>query len=47
MNFWAFRVEFQCLRENVGVLRDVLSAVDEIRAARGLPLNAMALLEDQ
>ena len=46
VNFWAFRVEFQCLRANVGVLRDVLIAVDEVRVARGLPTNEMALLEE-
>jgi hypothetical protein len=46
VNFWAFRIEFQCLRENVGVLHSVLGAVDEIREARGLPTNAMALQEE-
>jgi hypothetical protein len=47
VNFWAFRIEFQCLRANVAVLRDVLIAVDEIRTARGLPTNEMALQEEQ
>jgi hypothetical protein len=47
VNFWAFGVEFKCLRANVEVLRDVLLAVDDIRIARGLAPNEVALQEEQ
>jgi hypothetical protein len=47
VNFWAFRIEYACLKQNVTVLHEVLVAVDEIRAARGLPSNEVALqMED-
>jgi hypothetical protein len=46
VNFWAFRIEFQCLDANVGVLRDMLLAVDKIRIERGLPVNEVALREE-
>jgi hypothetical protein len=42
VNLWAFRVEYRCLQENVGVLNEVMAAVDCIRARRGLPSNAEA-----
>jgi hypothetical protein len=47
VNLWAFRVEYRCLRENIGVLDAVLAAVDELRAARGLPRNAEALAQEK
>jgi hypothetical protein len=43
VNFWAFTVEYQCLRTNGSVLANVLVEVDRIRAARGLPSNVQAL----
>jgi hypothetical protein len=43
VNFWAFGVEYRCLKTNGVVLEEVLQEVDRIRAARGLPSNAEAL----
>ncbi len=42
-NLWAYWVEYDCLRINVGVLRQVLVEVDRLRNERGLPTNAEAL----
>lgn len=47
VNMWAFRVEYRCLMLNVGVLEDVMLAVDSLRAARGLPTNEVALREEE
>jgi hypothetical protein len=47
LNFWAFRVEYQCLQANAVVLQEVLREVDEIRARRGLPSNTEALEQDR
>lgn len=47
VNLWAFRVEYQCLMRNVGVLDEVMAAVDALRAARGLPANEVALQEEE
>jgi hypothetical protein len=44
-NLWAFRIEYRHLAENVRVLDAVLEEVDRIRAGRGLPSNAEALVE--
>lgn len=46
VNLWAFRVEYHNVRQNAGVIEDVLREVDAIRAARGLPANAEALREE-
>lgn len=46
INFWAFRIEFDCLAVNARVLNDVLDEVDRIRAAQGLKSNADALAEE-
>lgn len=46
VNLWAFRVEHRNVRANAAVIAAVLDEVDRIRAARGLPPNAEALLED-
>jgi len=46
VNFWAYFVEYGCLRTNVGVLQQVLIEVDRLRSARGLPSNAQALEQD-
>lgn len=43
INFWAFRVEYDCLTTNARVLNAVLDEVDRIRAAQGLVSNAEAL----
>src|SRR4051794_28430940 len=43
INFWAFRIEFDCLASNARVLNSVLDEVDRIRAAQGLKSNAQAL----
>ena len=43
VNFWAFAVEYDCLRANSGVLDGVLAEVDRIRQAHGLPGNSTAL----
>ena len=42
VNGWAFVVEFRNVRTNGRVIEDVLSEVDRIRAARGLPSNEEA-----
>jgi hypothetical protein len=39
VNVWAFIVEYRTVRTNGGVIEDVLSEVDRIRAERGLPSN--------
>jgi hypothetical protein len=46
INVWAFRIEYDCVTTNGGVLRAVLDEVDRIRLARGLSANAEALEED-
>ena len=46
-NIWAYWIEYDCLRTNVGVLRQVLSEVDRLRCARGLPPNAEALQQEK
>ena len=43
INILAFRVEWRNLRTNAQVIQEVLTQVDRIRAARGLPDNADAL----
>lgn len=45
INFWAFKVEYDCLTANARVLSAVLDEVDKIRAAQGLPSNEDALAE--
>ena len=45
VNLWAFWIEYDCLRINVRVLREVMIEVDRKRAVRGLPSNAEALQE--
>ncbi|MGF1583068.1 MAG: hypothetical protein ACFCD0_27425 [Gemmataceae bacterium] len=47
INLWAYWVEFRCLSENSEVLAKVLTEVDRIRAASGLPSNEEALLQEQ
>ena len=47
VNAWAYRIEYQCLAENAGVLDEVMRQVDRIRAEQGLPPNAEALLEQE
>jgi hypothetical protein len=47
VNLWAFRIEYRCLRTNIGVLDDVMREVDRRRTERGLPTNAEALQEQQ
>jgi hypothetical protein len=46
VNFWAFRVEYRCVQTNLGVLDEVMRQVDRLRAERGLPSNAEALMEE-
>jgi hypothetical protein len=46
VNFWAFGVEYHCLKTNGVVLGEVLAEVDRIRAARGLPSNAESLQQE-
>jgi hypothetical protein len=46
INVWAYRVEYQTICANAGVLDDVLKEVDRIRAERGLPSNAEALQQE-
>jgi hypothetical protein len=46
INVWAYRVEYQTICTNSGVLDDVLREVDRIRAERGLPSNAEALQQE-
>jgi hypothetical protein len=43
VNLWAFRIEYQNVSINGGVIDDVLLEVDRIRAEHGLPSNAEAL----
>ena len=43
VNLWAFRIEYQCLQINIGVLDDVMQEVDRLRGERGLLSNAEAL----
>lgn len=45
INFWAFRIEFDCLDTNARVLSAVLLEVDRIRAEQGLVSNAEALAQ--
>jgi hypothetical protein len=45
INFWAFAVEYDCVRTNIGVLDEVFAEIDQIRARLGLPSNAEALLQ--
>jgi len=47
MNLWAYWVEYDCLRINVGVLQQVLVEVDRLRHERGLPANADALAQEE
>jgi hypothetical protein len=47
VNFWAFGVEYGCLRTNGVVLQEVLREVDRLRTQRGLPSNAEALRQEQ
>lgn len=46
INFWAFVVEYRNVRANGAVIEAVLQEVDRLRAERGLPSNAEALLEE-
>ncbi len=46
VNGWAFAIEYRSLALNAQVIQAVLDEVDKIRAARGLPSNAAALLEE-
>jgi hypothetical protein len=46
INFWAFRVEIQCLRTNGRVLEEVMREVDALRTRRGLLSNAQALEQE-
>jgi NhaP-type Na+/H+ or K+/H+ antiporter len=43
VNLWAFRLEYQVVTENSGILEAVLREVDRIRAEKGLPPNDEAL----
>ena len=43
----AFRIEYDCVRTNGGVIDDVMREVDRIRAERGLPTNEEALRQQQ
>jgi hypothetical protein len=47
VNFWAFVVEYRNVGVNAGAIEAVLAEVDRLRAERGLPSNAEALLEDR
>jgi hypothetical protein len=47
VNLWAFRLEIANLRVNAVILDQVLVEVDRIRAERGLPDNATALVEEK
>jgi hypothetical protein len=46
VNAWAFRLEYRNVRINADTLGEVMREVDRVRAARGLPPNAEALLEE-
>ena len=43
VNFWAFRVEYQNVGRNAGVIDAVLAEVDRIRREQGLSTNTEAL----
>jgi amino acid transporter len=43
VNLWAFRLEYRNVEINMGVIADVMQAVERIRAERGLPTNRDAL----
>lgn len=45
VNFWAFRIEHECLTTNARVLSAVLEEVDRIRHEAGLVSNAEALMQ--
>jgi len=47
VNFWAFRVEYDCLRTNGVVIQEVMREVDRLRLERDLPTNAEALQQEQ
>lgn len=47
VNWWAFRVEYRNVGINAGVIDQVMSEVDRIRAERGLPTNAEAWAQAQ
>src|SRR5436305_39291 len=46
VNLWAFRLEYDCLRINLGVLDEVLRAVHWLRSARGLSSNAEEMVDE-
>ncbi len=46
INLWAFAVEYRNVAANALVIQEVLTEVDRLRAARGLPSNADALAEE-
>jgi cytochrome b561 len=46
VNYWAFRLEYRNVSVNARTLEEVLAEVDRVRAERGLPPNAEALLEE-
>ena len=47
VNAWAFWVEYRNVSTNATVIKDVLTEVDRIRAAAGLPSNAEALRQER
>lgn len=47
INLWAFFVEYRNVCINAQVMEDVLTEVDRIRAARGLPSNQEALQQER
>jgi hypothetical protein len=46
INLWAFRIEYNNVAANAGIIQAVLDEVDRIRLQHGLICNAEALLED-
>jgi hypothetical protein len=46
VNFWAFGVEYRNVGINACAIEAVMAEIDRLRAERGLPSNAEALLED-
>jgi hypothetical protein len=46
INLWAFIIEYRNVGVNACAIEAVLAEVDRIRAERGLPSNAEALMED-
>jgi hypothetical protein len=46
VNVWAFRIEYQSVAINAGVIDEVMREVDRIRAAHGLPSNDEALRQE-